>query len=142
MSNYSLVGGITQIVLHPTSTPLPELGTLGDGYQVPLIVGEASYCEVVSRDDEECIVTHTLTFTGEHQDSPLSSEQFEILVREGAVADVELATGAVIRVGWSTKFGVDYPLRLSKTEFVSGEQRSDYPLKKWVWESCDLERLL
>ncbi|MFI3304174.1 MAG: hypothetical protein SNF68_06010 [Rikenellaceae bacterium] len=140
---FELVGGITRVVLRLASTPLPELGDEdSSGVDVNLNVGDASYVERQYLDAGQYRVIHTLSFQCEHADAPFSPEQIQRILTCGVVADVTLATGAVIRVGWSERFGVEYPLRLQSLEFSSGGSAVDYPLQSWVWSSTDRETLM
>ncbi len=85
---------------------------------------------------------HTLTFVTQHGNSPFTNAEMERILHEGAVADVTLATGATIRVGWSAKHNLEAPLQLQLVSFESGERGADYPLKRWVWESLDTTALI
>ncbi len=138
---YGLVGGIANIVLHPATTPLPELG--GDeGMPVALYDRGSSYVEEQILESGLYRVRHTLSFVTKHGDSPFTNPQMLRALRDGVVADVTLASGAQIRVGWSERLGVHAPLRLQQVEFTSGERGTDYPLKKWVWVSEDTLSLI
>ncbi len=147
---YELVGGIAAVVLYPTSAPLPAEPTTDlsaiecDHFAVSMAVGEASYTEKM-----ECMggamnftVRHTLKFQCSHDDAPLDEYCLAKVRNEGVVADIRLGTGLTIRVGWSARYGVQYPLRLTSTTFESGSKPLDYPLRSWVLESVDQSLLI
>ncbi|MFI3304889.1 MAG: hypothetical protein R3Y68_00065 [Rikenellaceae bacterium] len=141
--SFELVGGITRVVLHLASTPLPDIGEVGESsFEVTLEAGVASYVERQTLEATLYRVHHTLAFQCEHADSPLDDEQMKLALRDGVVADVTLGTGATIRVGWSERFELAAPLRLQSVEFASGESRVDYPLRSWVWSSIDSDTLI
>ncbi len=139
---YNLVGGITSVVLHPTTTLSSEGVASGDGYNVTLCDWGSSYVETLNVQDGLYMVTHKLTFVGYVGEDPIAGERFKAVLREGVVADVVLNSGVTIRVGWSDKYGSAAPLRLVSSELESGEKPIDYPLKKWIWESVDTISLI
>ncbi|MFI3328068.1 MAG: hypothetical protein SNH79_03535 [Rikenellaceae bacterium] len=145
-SNYDLVGGITKVVVHPTGATLPALEEGGaeqsSGVRVEIEERGSSYVESREMQDGQYCVRHTLTFVTQHGNGPFTNAQLERALNEGVVADVTLATGATIRVGWSEKHGVEAPLHLQSVAFESGERGVDLPLKKWIWESVDITPLL
>ncbi len=143
-SNYLLAGGIAHVVMHPSNSTLPdEPLTVGDSsLTMPLHHEGSSYSELRNCSAGLYTVTHRLTVVGYLGEDMASEEELQALLLSGIVADVKLNSGATIRVGWSSKFGVAAPLRLVSSEVVSGEKRLDYPLRKWVWESTDASALI
>ncbi len=141
--SFELVGGIARLVLHPISTPLPEIGVVDESsIEVSLECGVASYVERQLLESRQYQVLHTLSFQCEHGNSPFTDTQMQRCLIEGVVADVTLGTGATIRVGWSERFEFASPLRLQSVEFASGETKVDYPLRSWVWSSIDSDTLI
>lgn len=141
--SYELVGGVARVVMHPASTPLPEIGECGEtSVEIPLDVGVASYIERQELVSGQYRVLHKLSFQFEHGESPFTKELTSQLLTKGAIADVTLGTGATIRVGWSSRYEASAPLRLQNMEFTSGERKVDYPLKSWVWCSTDYQTLI
>lgn len=126
---FGLVGGISRVVVLPAKTPLPG----EEGEEIELHFCGSSYEEKQSWTGDQLLVTHSLTLC-----TPLGmSAIIDPLVRGGMVAIVTLSSGAEIIVGYSSRHGVDAPLRLTRTELSSGEKRLDYPLKSWFLESQD-----
>ncbi|MFI3289143.1 MAG: hypothetical protein SNH55_04390 [Rikenellaceae bacterium] len=135
---YNPIGGIAAVVLHPVGTPLPDFGVCStSSVEVFLEESGSSYLEEQIVENGECYVRHTLTFTTPHGESPYSTEALKTVLRDGVIADVTLASGLQLRLGWSRIYGTSFPLRLTKIEFSSGENRLTLPSRSWVWVSTD-----
>ncbi|MFI3270163.1 MAG: hypothetical protein SNG14_07600 [Rikenellaceae bacterium] len=143
-SSNQLTGGIAEVVMHPTPSTLPDelLTKTDDSLSLSLHHEGSTYSEVRSCTNGMYSVRHQLTvvgYLGEGLDSEAAVQQ---LLKGGVIADVRLNSGAVIRVGWSVKYGSAAPLRLITSETATGEKRLDYPLKRWVLESTDTSSLI
>ncbi len=137
-SNFELVGGITRAVVHLATTPLPEIGSSdGDGVEISLDLGGNYYTERVDLSEGVYRVVHTLCFSSLPSESPFEATTMSQALAEGIVVDITFASGSTIRVGWSDRYGVEFPLRLESVEFSSGEEVTTYPLHKWTWSSVD-----
>ncbi len=134
------MGGITQVVMHPIGANLQSL----EDSEMPVMLEErgSSYRESHELREGQYCVRHRLTFVTQHGNGPFTNAQLERALHEGIIADVTLATGATIRVGWSEKHNFEAPLFLQSVEFESGERGADFPLKKWIWESLDTTPLI
>ncbi len=138
---YDLRGGVTRVVLYPIGVDLPQFPQYNEldssAVDVPLDLAGSSYNEQVEVSDGRMLVTHRLSLVTLHGDEIFTAAYLDRVVREGVVADVELTSGASIRLGWSERYGTQYPLRLLRSEFDSGTQDSDIPSKRWVFECAD-----
>ncbi len=140
---FELVGGVTRAVIYPASTSLPELGEESDlGYELTIDLGSSSYTERLSLESGSRQVLHTFSFETLPRESPFDEKLTNRALREGIVADLTLSSGTIIRVGWSARYGVEFPLRLESADFSSGEAAADYPMQKWVWSSTDRNTLV
>ncbi|MFR9650743.1 MAG: hypothetical protein SNG35_01810 [Rikenellaceae bacterium] len=133
-----LVGGIAQVVLHHPSSTLPHLGGVArDSLTLSLLSTGSSYSESRVDDGDLTATEHTLTLAIE-PDSPIFDDRaMERAVSNGVVADITLSTGVQIRVGWSERYGVAFPLLFTSVGYDSGSQISDKPTRKWVLSSVD-----
>lgn len=138
--NLEIVGGVTKAVLYPTGTPLPEIGgeeECSAACTVSLTHSGSQYDEVWVAKNSSRVVKHTLTLVT-YQDTPqFSAYRMKTALAQGVVADVTLASGAVIRVGEDTSDDGRYALRLKSVTSSSGEKPLDIPTITWVWESVD-----
>ncbi len=135
---YNPIGGIAAVVLHPVGTPLPDFGESStSSVEVFLEESGSSYLEEQIVENGQCYVSHTLTFTTPHGEAPYSGEALKRVLRDGVVADVTLASGLQLRLGWSRDYDTSFPLRLTKIEFTSGDNRLALPSQRWVWVSTD-----
>ncbi len=130
--------------MHPSSSTLPDELLAETEQSITLMLHHEGslYSEVRSSTNGMYGVQHQLTLVGYHGDEIGDEATMQQALREGVVADVKLNSGAVIRVGWSSKYGVAAPLRLVSSEIITGEKRVDYPLKRWIWESIDMSSLI
>jgi hypothetical protein len=67
-------------------------------------------------------------------------ELVELCRTEGVVAAVTLASGEVIAVGYSARFGTLYPLRAAGVEYSSGSTPADFPTIVLTLRSTDADR--
>ncbi len=143
-SNYLLAGGIAEVVMHPSSSTLPEavLATTDESFSITLHHEGSSYSEVRGSTHGMYSVRHKLTLVGYMGGDMASEAAVQRVLQQGVVADVRLNSGESVRVGWSEKYGVAAPLRLVSSEILTGEKRLDFPLKTWVWESLDTTALI
>lgn len=138
-SRAGLVGGIAKVVLHHPSSTLPRLGGVArDSLTLSLLASGSSYSESRVDDGELDATKHTLTLAIEPDSLIFDDRAMERAVGSGVVADVTLSTGVHIRVGWSERYGVAFPLRFSSVGYDSGEQISEKPTRKWVLSSVDM----
>ena len=140
-----LVGGIAKVILHHSSDSLHtvEVGSESEGsVAIQLAVGGSSYLE--ERVCEQCGtgVKHTLTLAIRYECTPYDEPTLQRVIRDGVVADVTLATGDQIRVGWSERYRSSLPLRLTSANYESGKRLSDCPSRIWVLSSLDTNGLL
>ncbi len=142
-NDFKLAGGITRVVIYPATTPLPELGEeSNEGLELTLDLGTSSYTEQVTIESACRKVLHTLSFETLPHEMPLDEALMQRIIREGIIADIWLASGGSIRVGWSSRYGAEFPLRLQSSNFSSGESALNYPLQRWVWSSSDRNSLI
>ncbi len=138
--NNRLVGGIAKVILHHPFESLSEV-EVGDesvGSVTPqLILSSCSYLEERLCEDCGSGVKHTLTLAIQHECPPYGDSTFQDVIRDGVVADITLATGEVIRVGWSERYGVSSPMRLESVNYESGKLLSDNPSRVWMLSSID-----
>ncbi len=66
-------------------------------------------------------------------------ELVELCRAEGIVAVVTLASGEVIAVGYSARFGTLYPLRATAIEYSSGSTPADFPTIVLTLRSTDAD---
>ncbi len=98
----------------------------------------AVYSETLSDDGLRGLVRHTLEM--ELSAGETASRATDELVRrsgEGFVAVVTMASGERILVGYSSRFGARYPLRVAKMASASGSVPADFPSVKITLESTD-----
>ncbi len=146
-SNFNVVGGITAVVLYPTSASLPDEPTTtidedSEGVVVAVDCGASSYTESVTSDGSfstpnNFLVHHRLELQTLAGEEPLCDPLSQTSFKEGVVLDVTLASGATIRIGYSERHGGDYPARLTSSKFDSGDNALAYPLRTMVFESTD-----
>ena len=104
----------------------------------------STYEEAFVKDDGLVSVEHTLTL---HSEPSLSKEWFsvelmQILSTEGAVAEVVLASGEELILGYSERFGLEQALRLESLKFHSGSRPNDSPSVVLRLQSRDLRSAL
>lgn len=131
------------MVIYPAGTPLVEATAdnqeelMEAAWPITIMERTAKYVEEWTCRNSSRAVQHRLTYTTQHGVETLSDGQIDWVMRHGVVADLTLASGAVIRVG-----GNGFSLRLKSVDFSSGSVPLDVPQKIWVWESTDTTPLI
>lgn len=142
---YKPVGGIlsAELFLVRELSSIENL-TAGEGIKVELVDDGSTYEERFQTQDGLVSVQHTLTLRSDRKLSEewFSTELMQILAAEGAVARVEMATGEVITVGYSPRFGFEQALRLESLKFNSGQKPNNSPSVELKLQSEDLSTAL
>ena len=139
---YKPVGGLVRAELfHSSQVDSVEQLRWGGGVEVGLVDDASSYTEQFSADNRQVSVLHTLTLCSQQRDaSPwLDKEFLRRVAVEGVVAEITLASGCEILVGWSERFAVEQALRLKSLNVISGKRPTDLPRVELTLWSHDTE---
>lgn len=144
-------GGVEQVLLIPAGSfvravedPAGESLSRFESSQTPAEYAfredRASYSETLLRDGMQCTVKHTLVMElpsggGVHRAAGELARRSD----EGFVAVVTKASRERIVVGYSSRFGVRYPLRVTRMVSASGSAAADFPSVEITLESIDAD---
>jgi hypothetical protein len=130
LKNSKPIGGVVRAVLYAVG----ELSSREDiaqreGIEVELVDDGSSYEEAFRSAEGLVSVEHTLTLCSQRKDaSPWLDTRFvERAAVEGVVAEIVLASGESVVVGWSERFGFEQALRIKEILFLSGKRPTDLP---------------
>lgn len=105
---------------------------------------EARYTETVSCGAGPALVKHELTLDLERMDAETCRAVQELCADAGGgfVAVVTTANDVSLLVGYSSKFGAEYPLRLAKSVGTTGSALTDVTAESIVLASTDTSKSL
>lgn len=105
---------------------------------------EARYTETVSCASGPATVRHELTLDLERMDAQTCRAVQELCGNpgDGFIAVVTTANDVSLLVGYSPKFGAEYPLRLAKSVGTTGSALTDTTAESIVLESTDTSKSL
>jgi hypothetical protein len=143
------VGGVEWVLLYPADAVETALFS-SDGCEVTLseealevvLMEDCSYiCEEAKCVGGATKITHSLTLVAERGAASewLETEFLERASIDGVVAVVTLEDGRSLLVGYSSRFGCDYPLRLVSLCSSSGSSPCERPTLTLQLVSCDTE---
>ena len=97
--------------------------------------------ESVGDEKLSSLVRHTLVmeFPATHDSCRAVNGLADTSAVEGVAAVITMASGEVIIAGYSSRFGVEYPLRVVKREITSGRTPADFPTVTITLESVDAD---
>ncbi len=131
-------GGVAKVEL----TPAPEYA---GGVPSPAGSSPWAFRKDRARYSEEWVgarplsgmVKHTLEmeFAATAESRRAVDELAQVCAARGVVAVVTMASGETLVAGYSSRFGVEYPLRMAKREETSGRLPGDMPTIAVVLES-------
>ncbi len=147
-------GGVTKVELIPASAATAAAGLATQNEAPKALAALAAGAPWAFREDrahyseesaigamQSSLVRHKLemdipaTATGRR----LMGELAAVCLTEGVVAVVGMASGETVAVGWSTRFGALYPLRVAAVKTVSGRSPADFPTISVILESVDAD---
>lgn len=135
-------GGVERVVLYPAGgiSVIEDVAEV-QGVEVELVDDGSSYVELFISKSGLVGVEHTLTLCSQqHNASPwLDAEFIRRAAVEGVVAEVYLASGIKIVVGWSERFATEQALRLKTLHTLSGKRPTDLPRVELTLWSHDTE---
>lgn len=144
-SNYKPKGGVVAAELYPAGEllSLEEL-TAGEGIGVELVDDSSKYEELFMAKEGLVSVEHTLTLCAARNKAAawLDADFLQRCAAEGVAARVEIATGEVLWLGWSKKFGFEQALRLKQMQFLSGSELNFAPCVVLTLSSLDVKSAL
>lgn len=143
------VGGVERVILYPADAVQTALFS-SDGCEVTLadealeveLMDDASHYQ--ERAECECGATkiaHTLHLVAERHKAVewFGAEFLERASIDGVVAVVKLEDGRSLLVGYSSRFGNEYPLRLASLLSASGSGTGEQPTVTLQLVSYDTE---
>lgn len=113
----------------------------GAGVEVSLMDDGSSYEELHSAEGLPVSVQHTLTLCSDRQLAAAWFDEgfLQHAATEGLAARVSLATGEVLLLGYSERFGFEQALRLKSLSFSSGSSPNDSPRVVLTLAACDTD---
>lgn len=140
-NSFKAVGGILAAELFPVATLASADDIIeGGGIEVELADYASHYDESFSSDNGLVSVEHTLTLVAERANAGkwIDAEFLRHCAVEGVAARVWLATGEVLTMGWSPRFGFEQALRLDSVKALSGSRPKHRPRVELTLSSRDL----
>lgn len=126
------VGGITAVTLALLSGVLQS---------ITLVEERSSYIEEVISDDGILRVHHTLTLVVPRSEVASLLQIAPALAAEGVTGSVTTSAGERLIVGWSNRFILEQPLRLTSFVIGSGARHADGNEATLRFESDDTTAL-
>ena len=139
---YKPVGGILSAELFFASD-LNSVDDMvkGQGVAVELCDDKSTYEEHFSAESGLVSVQHTLTLCSDRRLAAAWFDEgfLQHAATEGLAARVSLATGEVLLLGYSERFGFEQALRLKSLSFSSGSSPNDSPRVVLTLAACDTD---